>query len=231
MLRLIGFFVVALILARVLAHVPLIGGFFAHTGIFGVWITAILLSWAITKYGQRAYRVRRDGAMVRQLKAVDTPTNQGKLGALLVAQGRPRKAIEPLSAAVSGEPEKAEWHYRLGCALLETRDYEGTVEALRSAVEIDEEYAYGAAQMRLAEALAELKKSDEALAALATFERNHGPSPESAYRRGLAHKAGGQRDEAKRAFDEVPELAQQAARYHRTQAGMWTFKAKLASMF
>jgi len=36
MLRLLGFFVVAFVLARVLSHVPLIGGFFAHTGIFGV---------------------------------------------------------------------------------------------------------------------------------------------------------------------------------------------------
>jgi len=184
----------------------------------------------ITKYGQRAYRVRRDASKIRELATVDTPTNQGKLGALLVAQGRPRKALEPLRAATRGEPEVAEWHYRLGCALLQTRQYPEAVEALQKCVALDEEYAYGAAQLRLAEALTASKRASKAIDALAVFERNHGPSPESAYRRGLAYKQDGQRDAAKQAFDEVAQLAQQVARYQRTQAGMWTFKAKMASM-
>jgi len=231
MLRLVAFFFVAFVLARFLSHVPLIGGFFRHTGIFGVWITAMLLSFAITKYGQRAVQIQRSAAQVRELSTVDTPTNQGKLGALLFAQGRTRKAQAPLQAAVQGEPDVAEWHYRLGCVQLALRDPEAAAGALRRCVELDEEYAYGAAQMRLAEALMEARRNEEALAVLTTLERNHGPSPESAYRRGLAHKVAGERDAARRAFDEVAGLAHQAARYQRTSAGMWSVKAKLASMF
>ena len=231
MLRLVAFFVVAFVLARFLAHVPVIGGFFRYTGIFGVWITAMLLSFAITKYGQRAVLMPRDAARVRELTTVDTPTNQGKLGALLLSRGRARKALAPLEAAIAGEPEVPEWHYRLGCARLALGDREAAITSLRRTVELDEEYAYGAAQMRLAEALMEAKQNEEAGAVLATFERNHGPSPESAYRRGLTHKLAGERDEARRAFDEVAGLAQQAARYQRTSAGMWSMKAKLASMF
>lgn len=231
MLRLVGFFVVAMVLARLLAHVPLIGGFFAYTGIFGIWITAMLLSFVITKYGERAVRVRRDRAKVRELAVVDTPNNQGKLGALLFAQGRPRKALAPLRAAVAGEPEVPEWHYRLGLALQAVREREEAVASLRRCVALDEEYAYGAAQLRLAEALLALQRHDEILEVLATFERNHGPSPESAYRRGLALKAEGRRDESKQAFGEVPALAAQAARYQRTEAGLWSMKARMASLF
>lgn len=231
MLRLVGFFVVALILARVLAHVPLIGGLFAHTGIFGVWATALLLSWVITKYGQRAYRVRRDHARVRELSAVASPHNQGKLGSMYVVQGRPKKAIELLRQAVAGEPEVAEWRYRLGCALTETGRVEEGVEALRECVALEEEHAYGAAQMRLAEALMRLGRADEALEALATFERNHGPSPESAYRRGVALKAKGDKEGARKALGEVSVLAQQAARYQRQEAGLWSLRARLASWF
>jgi len=231
MLRLVAFFVVAFVLARFLSHVPLIGGFFRYTGIFGVWITAMLLSFGITKYGQRAVLMQRDAARVRELSTVDTPTNQGKLGTLLLARGRTRKALAPLQAAVLGEPEVPEWHYRLGCAHLALHDLEAAVTSLERSVELEEEYAYGGAQLRLAEALMEAKRNEEALAVLTIFERNHGPSPESAYRRGLAHKLAGERDEARSAFDEVAGLARQAARYQRTSAGMWSMKARLASMF
>ena len=231
MLRLVGFFVLAVLLASLLGKLPLIGPLFARTGCIGIWISAMLLSWAFTKLGQRAYRLRKGAGEIRRLAAVDNAHSHGKLGTLYLNQGRRKRAIEHLLQATDGEPDVAEWHYRLGCALLETGDTEGAVEAFGRCVELDEEYAYGAAQMRRAEALAREGRHDDAFAALELFERNHGPSPESAYRRGLVHRASGAKSEATAAFEEVGRLAGEAARYQRKSAFEWTAKARLARFF
>lgn len=231
MLRWIGFLVCAVVLAQVLSALPLIGPIFARTGIFGVWIAAILLSWAVTHYGERALHARRDRSELTRLDAVDSPYNHGKAGALLLARGRPRRALPHLEAAARGEPDTAEWHYRLGCALLALRRPGDARAALERCVAIDEEYAYGAAQLRLAEALLAEGVGERALAVLACAERNHGPTPESAYRRGLTLRALDRRGEARASFAEVSELARRSPRFQRREAGAWAAKAWVARLF
>ncbi len=231
MLRLIGFIALAIVLTQILAHLPLIGGLFRHTGIFGIWITAILLSWAFTHYGQRALVASRDRAQLRALEAVDNPHNHGKAGSLLLAQGRASKALPHLEQAVAGDPDSAEWRYRLGSALMMLRRPDDAREHLQRCVEIDEEYAYGAAQMKLAEALLAGGHKGEALAALDVVERNHGPTPESRYRRGVTLKALGRRDEAKASFREVSELAAKAVQFQKKSANVWVMRAWVAGLF
>ena len=231
MLRLLGFFVVAWILSRVLAVLPLVGPFFARTGILGVWVSAILLSWALTHYGSRAYRMRRDAAELRRLTAVDSPHNLGKAGTLLLAQGRNRRAIELLRRATQGEPDSAEWHWRLGSAYANRRLWEEARESLARCVAIDEEHAYGAPQLRLAEACLADGEPDAGLEAVARFERNHGPTPESAYRRGVIQKALGRKSEAASSLGEVAELAAQAVKYQRQSANAWVARAWWARLF
>ena len=41
---------------------------------------------------------------IRALGAVESAHNQGKLGSLLLARGRAKKALEPLEKAAAGEP-------------------------------------------------------------------------------------------------------------------------------
>jgi len=230
-LRLAGFFLLAIVLASLLGQLPLIGPLFARTGCIGIWISAMLLSWAFTKLGQRAYRLRRDAGEIHRLKAVDSPHTHGKLGTLYLNQGRKKRALEHLQKAVDGEPDVTEWHYRLGCALLASGDAAGAAEAFGHCVDLDEEYAYGAAQMRLAEALTREDRHAAAIEALETLERNHGPSPESAYRRGVAHKAEGDRDAATAAFHDVGRLASEVARYQKKSAFGWTSRAWMAQRF
>ncbi|MEX1025980.1 MAG: tetratricopeptide repeat protein, partial [Planctomycetota bacterium] len=102
---------------------------------------------------------------------------------------------------------------------------------LASVVGDDPEYAYGSAQLRLAEAATSVGEPERALQALETFERNHGPSPESAYRRGRALTTLGERDRARAAFDEVGRLAQHAARYQRTSSFRWVTAAWFRRVF
>lgn len=230
MLRVLGFFVLAALLASVLGHVPVIGPVFRHSGIFGILATAALLGAVLTRVAERLLTARKLRSELRALAEVENAYNQGKIGALYLARGRPRAARAHLEEAVRGEPEVAEWQYRLGLARLATRDPAGALAAFERCVQLEEEHAYGTAQMRRAECLQRLGRAADALAALATFECNHGPSPESAFRRGLALRALGEKSAARAAFREVGELARKTARYQRRAAGWWALRAGLARL-
>jgi tetratricopeptide (TPR) repeat protein len=227
-LRLIGFFVLAVLLASLLRYVPLIGPFFEHAGIFGILIAAALLSAALSRVGERMASSRKLRSELRALADVGNAHNHGKIGALHLASGRARTALEHLEQAVRGEPDVAEWQHRLGLARLRVADVAGALEAFDRCVAIDEEHAYGTAQMRRAECMQRLGRPQDSLDVLALFERNHGPSPEETYRRGLALRALGKKREARAAFTEVGELARKATRYQRRKAGWWALRAGFA---
>jgi tetratricopeptide (TPR) repeat protein len=229
-LRLVGFFLLAAILVRVLGHLPLIGPLFDHTGLIGILLAAGLISAVLTRIGERLYQARKLRSELRTLAAVGNAHHHGKLGTLYLSRGHAREARVHLEDAVRGEPELAEWRYRLGLACLATGDPGAALAAFEQCVAREEEHAYGAAQMRRAESLLRLERGEESLAALALFEQNHGPSPESAYRRGLALRALRRRPEARAAFAEVGELARRATRYQRRSASSWALRAGLARL-
>ncbi len=228
--RFLVFFILVLVLTRILGRVPVIGGLFARTGFIGIWITAILLSVGMTRWGERTVRVQKSRSQLRQLLQVDTPHNHGKAGSMLLAGGQARAAVEHLESAAEGEPEMAEWHYRLGQAYLALRRFEEASTSLARALELDPEHAYGSAQLSMAEVCEALGQAEGALSALETFERNHGPTPESSYRRGRALLGVGRKDDARRAFDSAATLAIHTASYQQAKARAWAMKAKVAAM-
>lgn len=229
MLRLAGFFVLTLIVLQLLRHVPVVGHVF-DVPLLGFWGAAILVSAVASRFATVAIDRRRMRARVRELGHVDTPHNQGKLGSLLAGQGRYREAVPHLERAVRGEPGVAEWRYRLGCALLATRQPREAAEALLEAAKLDEEHAYGAVLARLAQARLEGGDAAGSLEALERRDRNHGPDPECAYRRGLAQRSLGRREEAKRSFAEARSLAASAAPFQRAQARKWALLAFVAGL-
>ena len=224
MLRLIGFFVLVMVVLQALRFVPFLGPLF-QIPFFGFWIAAILCSAIVSKLASDAVDHRRFKNRQHDLAAVDTPHNQGKLGLLLLTSGRARAAVEPLRRAAAGEPQSAEWAYRLGCALLESGRASEAVSELQRAANADEEHAYGAVQLRLAEALLAAGKPEEALAAIDLFQRNHGDNPESAYRRGSVLKALGRKHEAAECFARVGHLARSSARFQKSAARSWAWRA------
>lgn len=227
MLRLIGFFVLVLVVLQLLRHVPIVGAIF-QIPILGFWGAAILVSAVASKFAVVAVDRSRFARRRRELGHVETPHNQGKLGALLLASGRAKAAIAPLENAVKGEPASVEWRYRLGSALLAAgRAADAAVELERAAA-IDREHAYGALQMRLADALARGNRHADVLTALDQFDHDHGANAESAYRRGRSLRALGRRDEANESFRHAGDLARGVARYQRTYARTWAWRAFLA---
>jgi tetratricopeptide (TPR) repeat protein len=227
--RLLGFFVLAWILVEVLQALPVVGSYF-H-GLLGFWLVLIALSVLSGRLARAGRRRAKLESEIRALGNVDSAHNQGKLGSLLLAHGRVKPAVVHLERAAQGEPERAEWHYRLGQAQLQAGRPEAAIGPLERAVALDEEHAYGGVQLALAEACTALGRFPEALERLRVFERNHGPSPESAYRRGQALKKQGEHGAAKRAFAEVAALARSSARYQRKHHGRWVLRAQLSRLF
>lgn len=231
MLRLVGFFLLVFVtlgLARsLLGGVPVIGTLLGMPFV-GFWIVAVALSAGASRLAAGALDRRQTQRLVRQLGAVETPHNLGKLGSLLLNQGRTRRAIGPLEQAAAGEPEVAEWHYRLGCALLGAGRKPEALTALDRALSLDEEHAYGTAMLRSIELVQSMGEHGQALARLKRYEINHGPSPRSAYRRGQSLAAAGQGAEARAAFEEVPQLIGQLAQYQRQGSAVWQLRARLA---
>ncbi|MBL8858180.1 MAG: tetratricopeptide repeat protein [Planctomycetes bacterium] len=215
MLRLVGYFALVFGALYVLRSIPVVGDLF-RIPFLGFIVAAALVSAALSWFGVRAVDRRRTKAMLSRIGAVETPHNQGKLGSFLLAQGRARAALPHLERAVQGEGESAEWNYRLGMAYLQAKRAREAIGVLETAARIDEGHAYGSVLLRLSEAHLAAGSAESALETLARFERNHGPSPESALRRGLALKQLGDRPAARRAFAEVSQLASRAAKFQKS---------------
>jgi tetratricopeptide (TPR) repeat protein len=222
-LRLAGFFVVTILMLNLLRQVPWIGGLF-H-GLLGFWLAAIAVAALASKLADAAVSRRRLSNSVRALGAVDRPHNHGKLGSLYSAHRRFARALPHLDLAAEGEPGFAEWHYRRGLALLELGRRNEAIAALEKAEELSPEHAYGAIPLALARARLELGETAAALEALDCFERNHGPSPESAYWRGRVLRRAGRAAEARASFRDVGQLAAQAARFQQKRHRGWVWRS------
>ena len=230
MARLIGFFLLVLVALQILRHLPILGGLF-RIPILGFWLTAIVISALASKLAADALDRRRARQMERSLGAVDTPHNLGKLGSFLAARGQHRQAIEKLERAAQGEPDVAEWHYRLGVSRLALGDAHGATAALERSVGLSQDHAYGQALLRLAQAQTAAGQAQEALAAIERFEGGHGPTPESSYLKGRALQRLKRSEEATQALRSVSTHAKKLATYQRREGARWVTKAWLARLF
>jgi tetratricopeptide (TPR) repeat protein len=228
MLRLLGYFALTFVVFLVLVRIPFVGGLVGSVPILGFFVAAVLVSFALTRWGEAALHRRKQHALMRELGAVDNPYNKGKVGLLLLQQRRFAAAAPLLAEAAAAEPDSAEWQYRHGCALVGARRAAEAIEPLKLAVGIDDEHAYGAAMMRLAEAFLAAGDAESSIEALDRVDRNHGESAEGAYRRGLALKALGRRDEAREALSRVGHLAGKAVGYQKRSASVWSLRATVA---
>lgn len=228
MLRLLGFFVLALGLSALLSHLPVVGGWFG--GFLGFWVSAIVLSVALTRISVALSHRRTLARELRRLGEVESPHNRGKLGALLLAHRRPREAVPHLAAAAAGEPERTEWHYRLGAAHLASGEPTKALDSLAVAARMEPEHAYGEVQLLLCEARLKCDQAQAALEALDAFDRNHGASPESSFRRGQALRRLGRKADARASFARAADLAGKAAQFQRSRNRPWVWRAWLARL-
>ena len=231
MLRLLGFFIAVFLLTGLLAQIPVLGALF-RIPFLGFWFTAILLSIVLAKVGTDAVDARARRSLERSLGSVDTPHHKGKLGALLLSQGRPRKAIPLFEEAARGDPESLEFRYRLGQARLAARqDPKAALEDLDAVLAVDEEHAFGDAMLLSADAARRAGDAEGEQERAERFERNHGPSPASALLRGRLLKSLERGEDAGRAFDEVVTLARTAPAHIASRRWTWPVRALFARVF
>ena len=230
MLRLVLWFVAVLVLLNVLRLVPAVGRLF-DVPFLGFFLAAALLSALTAWGGERLARRARAVRVRRELGAVDTPYQRGKLGAHLLAAGAAREAEGHLAQAAAGDPERLEWHYKLGCARLQVGKARDALAPLEHVVAREEEHAFGAALLRLAEAKTLLGDAAGALRELARFERNHGPLPESAWLRSRAHRRSGDSRAAKAACKETLLLQARATAFQKKAGREHALKAWFAQWF
>ena len=88
----------------------------------------------------------------------------------------------------------------------------------------------GGAPRRAATLALAAGETERSLELLDIHDRNHGESPESAFRRGKSLRSAGRRDEAMEAFGRVGDLARNAARYQRGEAQSWALRAFFARL-
>ena len=230
-MRLLGFALATFGIFYVGRLLPGIGALWQSLPILSLLVSAALAAVLIERFGERARMRRKARVQIRDLSQVDTPANRAKLGTALLAAGKARTALDPLAEARSADPTNGDLAWRHGQALLATGDVRGAIEALEAAVACDEELGYGRAQLDLAEAHERAGQHTAALEAVERFERNHGPSAESAYRRGALQKSLGDRDAARAALAEVTSLARSAPKYQRGEAMRWAAKASAKRLF
>lgn len=199
-----------------------------HIPLLSFWFVAILLSVLASKGAAWSLDRRRERAMLRSMGAVDTPYSKGKLAGVLQSQGRHRRALPLFEGAVEGEPDRVEWQLGLGRARRSLGDVVGAGEAFEAALRIDPAAGYGAAALGAAACAQEGGDGERALECVGICEREHGASPESAYRRGRALAVIGRRDEARAALDEVAGLVSKVPGRRKTQDLVWAVKARLA---
>ena len=229
--RMLLFFVVVIFCTRLLAGVPVIGAIF-RIPFLGFWFTAILLSALAAKFGSDAVDFTARRRLRQSLGSVDTPHHKGKLGSLLLAQGRATKAIPLLEAASAGDPTSLEWRYRLGLARLRGRgDPSAALSAFDSVLAEDDEFGFGSAMLHSGEAAFAAGYPDNALVRIDRFEREQGPTPASALLRGRVLKKAGRRSEALAALDEIPGLCKSAPKREASRSWAIRMRALVLRLF
>jgi len=228
--RFLGYFLLVFAALFVLRELPILGGIF-RIPLLGFFLAAIVVSWGVARVGAALSARAKFTGQLRELGTVDTPQMRGKLGRLLLQSGRAREALEPLAEAAAADPQNVDWQFRLGCAHLATGEARAALPFLERAIDLNARHAYGGALLKLAEAQHLAGEGQAALAALDHYERLQGPTAESAFRRGLALKGLGAREEARAAFDTVAEHVRSAPRYQKAEARSWAARAVWARWF
>ena len=218
--QLVGFFLLTFAVLWVLRQIPGLSAIFGIP-ILGFFLAAILVSALFARVGSSMVDSRRFRRAAIQFGAVETPHNQGKLGALMLAAGRAKQAAEHLARAVAGEPDSLEWRYRYGLALLRSGRPAQAASEFDVVVARDEEYANGDMLLRLAQARQETGDPARALEALERHQRAQGDTPESLYRRALALRALRRSDEARAALAKISVVASKRASFQKRADSKW----------
>lgn len=214
MLQLIGFFLATLAALHVLRLLPGVGGIF-QVPFVGFLLASVLVSALFSFLAREGYERARQRRLEQQFRGVETPHNQGKLGALLLARGRAKAALPHLERAVAGDPEAREARWNLAQALAACGQDARALAALAPLLRAEEGFAYGDALLLAARCERRMGQSQQALERLAAHERQCGAQPAALYERAHALRALGRKAEARATFRSVQAASSAQVKWKR----------------
>lgn len=229
MLQLIGFFLACLAALHLLRLIPGIGGLF-QVPFVGFLLASVLVSAIFSRVARELFERRRERRLEAQFRGVSTPHNEGKLGSLLLARGRARQALAHLERALEGDPQSAEWSWKLGQALEQLGRPQEALAVLAPLLGRDEEYAYGELLLLAARCERQRGAAQAALELLARHERVCGEDPAALLERGRCLQALGRKSEARIAFSAVSRARRTQVRWKRGESLRVEMLARLGQL-
>ena len=142
------------------------------------------------------------------------------------AYGRALATLESIGSVME---HSAEYWDDLGTALLYTGEKERGEQAMLRALDINPRVKYGEPYLRLA--AANRSNAGQALAYLDALRGIHSSSCEAYYRMGTIYKGLGNKEQARRAYEEAGAVYASLPRYKRRQERGWALRSWAARLF
>jgi tetratricopeptide (TPR) repeat protein len=177
--------------------------------------------WLAIKH---AGRIRALDADVRA--NAENVTARRNLAVIYLEKRRPGRALGLLDQALLRDKESLELHFLRGVALLRLKKYEDAVTPLVEVCQRDPKFRYGEAYLRAADALSSLGRWEDAVDALERFTEVNKSSVEGCYKLGLARRAAGDLEGAKKALAEARQVYRDSPAFHRRKQFGWYLRAK-----
>lgn len=151
--------------------------------------------------------------------------NRLDLGILWIEKGKYAKALPYLETAAQRLDDMAEAHYYYGLALLQTGEEELGLASIEKALALNPRVVYGEPYLVLAQHYRSKGEANQAKAALQSFHGINSSSSEAYYRLGEIHREAGEKDSARRAYEEAIENYRLSPKFIRKKERRWAVLA------
>lgn len=201
----------------------------AHPGLLAVIVIAVVARrWLpdpvlYVRHARRVHSLRQQV----ELNAANAVA-RAQLAEIWLAKRRPRRAIPLLEQALERDPTAAELRYLLGVAHLHAGQPKEALEPLSEALARDHKVRYGAAYLAIADALAEVKRNNEAIEAYERFVKINTSSLEGFVKLAHVRARSGDSAGAERARNEALDTFRVLPAFQRRRQLGWWLRAKLA---
>lgn len=157
-------------------------------------------------------------------------TAKRELARLLIERKGYKEALRLLEEMLAFSEESAEFWADYGLAALGTGDLTAGEARILKAFSINERVRYGQPYLELAAAF-KAKDSAKAIGYAELFQSIQSSSSEAYYLLGSLYQSLGQKEEAKRAFEESVSIYRQLPKYRRRQERGYAFRSYLKKLF
>ncbi len=154
-------------------------------------------------------------------------TARAQLAEIWLDRKRPRRAVPLLEQALERDPRSAELQYLLGLARLRAGNAAGGLEPLSTALATDDKVRYGAGYLAIGDALAKVKRDDDAIEAYRRYTKINTSSLEGYCKLAALHERAKDMPASQQARREALATYRALPGYQRRKQFIWSLRARL----